>query len=197
MLAATGRPVESASEAMTAEKLDPRSAIVKSAVAQAYFYGRQYDEALAKADESLALNESFVPAHKTKRWIYQAMGNYDGAMSAFRKEYSYSGGTGDEPGWMIIKAQVEALGANRERALIDLNRAVEVPEVKNNPFAFAQEIAYAYNAFGEREKAFEWLEKAEASNNHGFNFLGADPRLSNLHDAPRFQKLLQKLQHKH
>jgi serine/threonine protein kinase/tetratricopeptide (TPR) repeat protein len=197
MLAATGRPVESASEALTAEKLDPRSPIVKTAVAQAYFYGRQYEEALAKADESLAINQSFVPAYKTKRWVYQAMGNYDGALAAFRKEYSYSGGTGDEPGWTIIKAQVEALGENRERALADLNRAVEITVVKNNPFAFAQEIAFAYNALGEREKGLDWLEKAEAANNHGFNFLGSDPRLANLHNESRFQNLLQKLQHKY
>jgi tetratricopeptide (TPR) repeat protein len=196
MLSATGRSDEAVSEAQTSENLDPRSPIVKTSYGQTYFYAGQYEKALAKADESLAINEGFVPAYKTKRWIYQVTGNYEAALATFRKEYSYSGGSGDEPGWMIIKAQVEALGANRESALGELNRIVEMPEIKNNPFAFAQEIAFAYNAFGETGKALDWLQKAEAANNHGFNFLGVDPRLRNLQNEQRFQALLQKLQGK-
>ena len=68
-----------------------------------------------------------------------------------------------------------------------------MPEVKNNPFSFAQEIALAFNALGDKENALSWLEKSDAANNHGFNFTSADPRLENLQMEPRFQALLNKL----
>ncbi len=194
-LSAMGRSTEAISEAQTAEQLDPNAPSIKSALGQAYFYGRQYEQGLIAADRALALDESFVPAHKTKRWIYQALGDADAAMNAFRKEYSYSGGNND-PGWTIIRSQIEAMNGNRQEILVNLKKAIETDEIKNNPFAFAEEIALAYNALGEREQALEWLEKSEASNNHSFNFVNADPRLENLHREPRFQMLAQKLHSK-
>ncbi|MGI8884740.1 MAG: tetratricopeptide repeat protein [Pyrinomonadaceae bacterium] len=192
-LSAMKRPTEAISEAQTADQLDPRSSAVKSALGQAYFYAGQYEEGLQTSEKAIALNEDFVPAHKTKRWIYQAMGNYEATLAAYRKEYSYSGGN-NEPGWTIIKSQVEALGGNRDKTLSDLKQAIETPEVKNNPFAYAEEIALAFNALGDKESALLWLEKADAANNHGFNFMNADPRLENLQNERRFQKLVKKLE---
>ncbi|HEY0657550.1 MAG TPA: hypothetical protein VGD05_03705, partial [Pyrinomonadaceae bacterium] len=191
-LSALKRPAEAISEAQTAERLDPRSSAVKSALCSTYFYARQYEQGLPACERAIALNEDFVPAHKTKRWIYQAMGNYEAALATYRREYSYSGGN-NEPGWAIIKSQVEALGENREKALSDLKLAIETPEVKNNPFAFAVEIALAFNALGDKESALFWLEKSEAADNHGFNFMAADPRLENLQNEPRFQALVKKM----
>ncbi|HEX8286888.1 MAG TPA: protein kinase [Pyrinomonadaceae bacterium] len=192
-LSAMKRPIEAISEAQTAEHLDPRSSAVKTALCMAHYYGRQYDQALTICEKSLALNEDFVPAHKTKRWIYLAMGKYQEALDSFRKEYSYSGGN-NEPGWTIIKSQVEALGSNRDKALSELKQAIETPTVKNNPYGYAEEVALAFNAFGDKENALLWLERAEAANNHGFNFIAAHPRFENLQNEPRFQALLKKLQ---
>jgi serine/threonine protein kinase/Tfp pilus assembly protein PilF len=188
-LSAMKRPTEAISEARTAERLDPLSSAVKTALCAAYYYGKQYEQALATCDKALALNQDFVPAHKTKRWIYLATGEYQPALDSFRKEYSYSGGN-NEPGWTIIKSQVEALGSNREKAVLELKQAIEAPEIKNNPFVYAEEIALAFNALGDRENALLWLEKAEAANNHGFNFIFAHPRFENLENEPRFQALL-------
>jgi serine/threonine protein kinase/tetratricopeptide (TPR) repeat protein len=192
-LSAMMRPVEAISEAQTAEQLDPRSPIAKTAVCSAYFYAKQFEQALAQCDKALELNEGFVPAHKIKRWTYQALGNHEAALNTYRKEYSYSGGN-NEPGWMILKTQVDALGGDRKKALEQLNQALDAPEVKNNHLAFAEEIALAFNALGEKEKALEWLEKAEIAGNHGFNFHGVDPRLANLQNEPRFQTLSKKIQ---
>lgn len=190
--AAMNNPTEAISEGNAAQQLDPLSPSIKAASAMTYFYNKQYQEALAEADKALKINSGFVPAHKVKRWIYQSMGNYEAAMNSFLRERSLSGGD-DSPGWFVTQAQVEALGDNRGEALEKLNKAVADVSIKNHPTAYAFEIALAYTAFGENQKALDWLEKAEAANNHSFNFLEVDSRLDALHTEPRYVALVKKL----
>ncbi|MCD9187456.1 MAG: protein kinase [Pyrinomonadaceae bacterium] len=194
-LMALNRPLDALSEAQTAEKLNPLAPITRTAVCMAYYYGRQYNEAIKECDAALTLNESFVPAHKTKRWIYTAMGDKDNSLAAYRKEYSYAGGN-NEPGWIPVRIQSESLFGKREELFAELEKAVLIDQVKNNPQAYAEEIALAYNLIGEKEKALSWLEKAEAAHNHKFNFIKSEPRFANLQNEPRFQALIKKLQTK-
>ena len=193
-LMALSRPLEAISETQIASQLNPRAPIIKTASCMAHYYAEQINESIAECDKALAINEGFVPAHKTKRWIYSLTKNHAEALASFRKEYTFSGGNDDEPGWNIVKAQIEALNGNPEKVRADLEKVIEIPVIKNNPFAFAEEIALAYNALGDKEKALFWLEKAEAANNHKFNFINAEPRFANLRNEPRFQALVKKLQ---
>jgi eukaryotic-like serine/threonine-protein kinase len=192
-LSAMNRPLEAIGEAQIAQRLDPRSLVIKTATGMAMFYNGQFNEALSECDKALELNPSFVPALKTKRWIYQAQGNYAGANDVFQKERSYSGGTPEDAGWNVIAIQVRTLGENSADVLADLNTVVAAPVVRTNPTAFAYEIALAYNGLNDPQKALDWLEKAEAARAHSFNFLEVDPRLANLRADPRFLRLLRKL----
>ncbi len=194
ILAAMNRPAEAVAEAETAQKLDPRSAVIKSATAMTYFFDGQFDKAAAECDAALAIDAGFVPAHKVKRWIYQATGNYDAAKTAFLNERNFAGGDGAEPGWIVIQSQVEALGNGREEVLAKLERAAASPSVANNPAAFAFEVALAYNALGAPEKSLAWLERAEAARAYSFNFLTVDRRLGNLRNDSRFVGLARKLE---
>jgi eukaryotic-like serine/threonine-protein kinase len=192
-LAAMNRPLEAIGEAQVAQRLDPRSLVIKSATGIAMFYNGQYDQAIIECDKALELNQAFVPALKTKRWIYQAKADHDGADEIFQRERSYSGGTAEDPGWNIIQIQIRALSEDQKAVLDDLNKAVTDPILTKNPKAFAYEIALAYNALHDDQKALDWLEKAEASRAHSFNFLEVDPRLANLRSDARFIRLLRKL----
>ncbi|HQU82371.1 MAG TPA: protein kinase [Pyrinomonadaceae bacterium] len=194
-LMALNRPLEAVSEAQASERLNPRAPITKTAVCMANYYAKQYEEGLKACDEAIAINDNFVPAYKTKRWIYTALGNYEKAQSAYQKEYTYYGGN-NEPGWMPVKIQVEALNGNNQQLIADLDKAVQNEQVKDNPHAYAEEIALAYNLLGDKDKALTWLEKAEVSKNHKFNFIKSEPRFANLQNEPRFQALLRKLENK-
>jgi hypothetical protein len=49
----------------------------------------------------------------------------------------------------------------------------------------------AYNAqIGNKDKAFEFLEKVYQRREYSINFIQVDPRLDNLHDDPRFAELV-------
>ncbi len=187
------RPVDAIAEIKTSEQLDPSSLIVKTALAMAYFNNKQYDKAIAECEKVLAINKDFIPAYRVLRWSYQMKNDYQSARFALQNELTFSGGEIDDPGWYMIIAQVESLNGDKKEIAEKLDKSVEQPIVKNSPSTFSYEIALAYNALGEREKALKWLETAEAKVDNGFVLLEVDPRLDNLRNEPQFQKLLNRL----
>ncbi|MGH7783980.1 MAG: tetratricopeptide repeat protein, partial [Candidatus Binatia bacterium] len=191
-LAGMNRPVEALTEAQTAQRLDPQSAAIKSATAIVYFMSGRNDDALAECDKALALSEGFVPALKVKRWTYSEMNAREEANEAFQKELSYSGGKITDPGWQVVQMQIASPNTNREENLKRLADATNVEPVRGNDYTFAFEIAIAYNNLGEPEKALDWLERAESANSHSFSYINVEPRLANLRDVPRFQRLTRK-----
>lgn len=193
LLMASNRPMEAIDEIKTAEQLDPRSLIVRTALGMMYVYDRQYDEALAECERVLAADAGFVPALRVKRWIYQLKKDYPAARNAFQQERSYSNGEDDHPGWFVIEAQVEALSQDKKEVMTRLDQAVADKRVKDHPATYAYETALAYHALGETEKALAWLKNAKKTSDNGIYMMGVDPRLENLKTEKRFQEIQQSL----
>jgi len=57
----------------------------------------------------------------------------------------------------------------------------------------AYQIAEAFAWRGNKDKAFEWLDRAYAQHDGGLSFMKSDPLLANLHEDPRYGPLLKKL----
>jgi tetratricopeptide (TPR) repeat protein len=187
------KPVDALTEIQTAERLDPRSLSVISAGAMVYYFDRQFSKALEQCDRVLSIDPQFVPALKVRRWTFQAMGNVIAAKSSFVEERDSMGGKSGDPGWQIIESQLVEPSDERETARRWLDDAVNSADIRDNDFTFAFEIALAYEHLGFRDKALDWLERAERSGNHSFNMAEVDSRLSELSREPRFVKLLEKL----
>jgi TolB-like protein/Tfp pilus assembly protein PilF len=195
-LIAMNRHEDALREIKTAQKLDPQSLIIQTAVGMVYFYARRFPEAVAECQKVLEKNAGFVPAHRVSRFIYQAQKNYPAALDAYRKQRSFFGSTDEnDPAWMMTRAQVEAVGGNRAEALALLERSLAAPHVSDNPQGFSYEIAIAFAEAGEKEKALEWLEKAFAARDRNIVYLAVEPALvDNLRDDARFAALVNKLQ---
>ncbi|HMJ07767.1 MAG TPA: hypothetical protein VK468_02100, partial [Pyrinomonadaceae bacterium] len=193
VLTAMGRYVEGLSEAQIAQRLDPRSPSIKAATAIVYFMSGQNAEALAECDKALAIDSSFVPALKVRRWVYSVAGDSRNAFDSFQKELTYSGGQTDDPGWKLIEMQLPNSGTDSKKASAEIEKATSQPIIQQNPAAFSYEAALAYNAHGATDKSLDWLERCEASDSYSFNLIAVDPRLANLRSEPRFQRLLGKL----
>ena len=190
-LAAMDKRDESIEQINLAMELEPRSAIIKTAAGLVYFYARQYDNALDVSKKSLEIDIGMVPAYKTMRVIYEATGNFQEAQSAYQKERTFRGNTDEnEPGWAMITAQVQAIGAKKTEALASLQKALDSKIVADNPKSYAYEIAVAYSLLDETEKAINWLEKAKEAKDHSFNFVLVDARLDKLRNDPRYLELV-------
>ena len=54
-------------------------------------------------------------------------------------------------------------------------------------------VAFIHAALGEKDEAFEWLEKAYEERDQGMLYLKVDPTLDPLRSDPRFQDLLRRM----
>ncbi len=187
-LAGMGDPLKALEEIRIAQWLDPSSLAIKAAAGMVLFFNGKYTEALNECDAALAVDQNFIPAIKVKRWIYSAQNDRSAAKATFAKEIAYSGGEADNPGWQIVQAQVE-----EPSYLPKLKQAALSGEIQERPFAYAFETALAFAALGDSDNAFKFLEAAERSRSHGFNFAAVDPRLEEMRKDPRVRRLLAKL----
>lgn len=53
--------------------------------------------------------------------------------------------------------------------------------------------ALVYSGLGEKDQAFEWLEKAYKAHSNGMSYLKVDPALDPLRSDPRFRDLLRRM----
>ena len=54
-------------------------------------------------------------------------------------------------------------------------------------------VALVYYGLGDKERAFDWLERAYRDRHEGVLFLGRDPLYDSLRSEPRFQDLVRRL----
>ncbi len=190
LLSAIRRHDEAIAEIKEAERLDPRSAIIKSAVGMIYAYAGRFDRALDECRRALDLDPGLYQAHRIMRWVYQSMGRYEDALAAHRKEMRSRSDVEEE--WLVVLAQLQAIGGKREEALLSLRQGIAtfspIREGDYHPF----EIAIAYELLGDRERALVWLAKSEAARSTNFNFVLVDPRLANIQSDQRFIELVKK-----
>jgi serine/threonine protein kinase/tetratricopeptide (TPR) repeat protein len=189
-LSAMRRHDEAITEIKEAERLDPRSAIIKAAAGMNYAYARRFDRALDECRRALELNPEMFQAHRIMRWVYQAMGRYDDAFAAYLKEKEFSDVTEEE--WLVVLAQLQALGGRREEAQVILKQGIATMKQIGEGDFRTFEIAIAYELLGDRDRALEWLAKSEAVRTTNFNYVLVEPRLDSIRSDPRFIRLVKK-----
>ncbi len=174
-----GRFDEAIAEAKRAQELDPLSLILNENVGDIYQLARRYDEAEAQLRKTLELDPNFSVARGTLARLYEAKGMYKEAL-----EQNLAGAP-PEIVAKVMKLYGEAGIQGVWRA--QLARMLEDPED-----ASPMSIAQLYVKLGDKDKAFEWLNKAVDRRGIGFTYLVADARFDNLRSDPRYITLLQR-----
>jgi len=183
-LSATGQHDEALREVRRAEELDPRSAIIATAVANVLYHARRFDEAIAQCRKALELDPGAVGAHVVMRWAYERLGRYDEAFAVFEKERAFAG---DTPTTRAKRAHVLAAAGRGEEARNILHGLLAD---RAQQWVTPYEIAVIYALLNDHDAALAWLERAEREHVVGFTFVQVDPHLDSLRDDPRFTRLL-------
>lgn len=92
-LSAMNRHEEAIAEVRRAQEIDPRSAVIATAVANVLYHARQFDEAIEQCQRALALDPGSVAAHVVLRWAYERKGLHDQAFTIYEKERAFAGNT--------------------------------------------------------------------------------------------------------
>src|SRR5581483_3705363 len=183
----SGRLDEALEEMLTAQSLDPVSAIIARDVAVIYYYRREFRAALEQCDHTIGLNPYFSPAFWTLGMIQEQHGDYEEAAAAFQRAIHLSP---ESPRMQAALGHLYAVSGRRKLALAVLKTLQELATTRYvSPFEFG----VIHFALGHIDEAFEWLNKACQDRCFELLSIKVDPRFDALQGDPRFSAIAEQL----
>jgi serine/threonine protein kinase/tetratricopeptide (TPR) repeat protein len=181
------RSDEAIKESGLALKLDPLSPLTNNQVAWTLLAAGEYGSAVEQWKRTLGLDPNLLEAHLWLSKAYWTRGLYSEAISEAQKAVSYSGGTPRYVagiGYALAAAGKRAEAHNIIDQLVRTSKSVSV-----SPYY----IAGIYSTLGEREQAFEWLEKAYQVRDYQISQIMIDPVFGGIRSDPRYADLLRRM----
>ena len=186
-LMAMGRHAEALGEMKKAEALDPLSPIIATFIGKAYYYARNNDEAIMRYEKVLDTDPEFRVARSFLIHSLEQAGRFDQAVAQAKIEAAQAGLGSDSA------ASLEhAYKAKGERGY--WKEVLRQVDGGKDPGAGSDlDIAAIYTKLGNKERAFDLLERAYAGRNMWLINLKVDPRFDDLRSDRRYADLLHRL----
>jgi serine/threonine protein kinase/tetratricopeptide (TPR) repeat protein len=182
-----GRHDESIKEIELARDLDPLSLIINANVGFMLYFAGRYDEALEQYMNTMEIDPNFAELHWYIGMAYEQKGMLDEAEKEFSRAITLSGGFTK---YFTSLAHAYAMAGKREEALKVID---ELRELSKQEYISPYHMASIYDALDEKDKAFEWLEKASEINDIWLSYLKVDPSFLKIRPDPRFKAFLEKV----
>jgi TolB-like protein/Flp pilus assembly protein TadD len=186
-LRAVGRLDQALREMKRAQELDPLSLAAGRDMGRIFRSMRQYDRAIDQYRKVLELDPNFPSVYLHLGMAYEQKGMYRQAVAAFEKARSLPGGN---PLILGALGHGYAVSGNRreaERLLKQLN------DLSTRRYTSPISTVLIYIGLGERDRAFEWLDRAYEDHDPWLTWLAVDPIFDTLRPDPRFGILLRKV----
>jgi serine/threonine-protein kinase len=184
-LAATGRFDQAIAEGKRAVELDPLSLIANGELGAIYGYARQYDQAIDQLHKTSELDRNWYLAHMILCQTYSFKGQFAEAILECQRARELN----DDPAVLAFLAHAYARSGKREEALKLIDRMHEVARQRYVP---AYSFAIASVGLGDKEQAFQWLERSLQDRGWEITFLKVDSNMDSLRSDPRFNDLVKR-----
>ncbi|MCI0602953.1 protein kinase [bacterium] len=184
-LAITGRTKEAIDEARLALELDPLSLSVTVVLGRQYYIARQFDSALNFFQKALEVDPQYGPAYAALGQVYVQMRRYDQGIAAIQKSIQLSPQTTD---YQAILAYAYAVSGKKEAAEL-LLKDLQGQDQYVSPVY----IAMIYTGLSDKDKAFEWLQKAHQEHSEYLSFVKVEPEFEPLRTDTRYMALIRSL----
>jgi DNA-binding winged helix-turn-helix (wHTH) protein/TolB-like protein/Flp pilus assembly protein TadD len=182
-----GRFDEALAERKLAEKFDPLNPNSIANVGWPLFFARRYDEAIEHFRRAIELEPNYVWGHIWIAEAYAEKGMYEEAINEVNKALSLSPGNTRA---LAVLGYVHALAGRRDEARKVLGQFEEMAKQKYVPPFF---FAMIHIGLGEKDQAFEWLEKAYQERHAHLINLKIQPVYDPLRADPRFDNLVRRV----
>jgi TolB-like protein/Flp pilus assembly protein TadD len=170
-----------------AVSLDPLSLIFNSMMGALYYFARRYDEAIEQSRRTLAMEPYFAEAHHMLGQVYEEKGMLTDAVAELEKAMMLSGDSRLEKAALGHAYAVSGRRAEAQKVLDELR------EESKQKYVPAYLIAEIYVGMGDKDRAFEWLERAYQQREGYLVLIKVTPRLDSLRSDPRFQHLVHRI----
>ena len=152
------------------------------------YYAGHADEAWEQFRVTLEMDPDFCAAHYALQLVYNGEGMYGDAVDGLEHIFLRMGATEEDIAAMRDAFETSGIEGVYRWSIGMWTRLSEHKYV--DPYNFA--VNYA--ALGDKDKAFEWLEKAyEQSSFLSIVWIRIDSRFESLRSDPRYPELLKKI----
>ena len=186
-LMALGRFDEALTEMNRAHDLNPVSPVMSLALGYRFYYARQAAPAIDQLQKTLTLEANFIPAHVYLARAYEQKNLYPEAIAEFHKALVLSEGDTNELGAL---GQGFAASHQAEEAKKILN---QLKERSQQTYVQPTWLAVIYIGLGEKDQAFDWLQKAYDDRSSWLVYLKVDPWFDGVRSDQRFIDLLRRV----
>ena len=155
---------------------------------QILLYARHYDQAIEQGRKA---NELFPHCcDGIIRLAYEEKGDSHHAISPLLELVKVSQDWPTRPVLLADLSHAYAVFGNKQEALRLLAELTQLSKRKDvGPWEFA----IVYTGLGDKDRAFEWLDKAYDQHSAGLAWIKAEPRMDPLRSDPRYKELLLRL----
>ncbi len=173
---------------LEAEALDPLSPITSYVATAAYLANDQIDEAIVEGQRTLQLDPNYFYLDSNLAAAYREKGNFAEAIALYTKaqEATHFPSSGLAITYARMGRQTEAR-----------NILAQLLKEREKRYVSAHSIAAVYVAFGEKEEAFRWLERAFAEHSGILQWIAFLPEFHALRPDARFTHLLRRISAPH
>src|SRR6202795_165536 len=182
-----GRFDEALAEINRAAELNPLSPALNLALGYRFYYAHQYPEAVAQIQKTLAMDATFVPAHVYLGRAYEQKGTYPEAIAEMRKALELSEGDTNELA-ALGHAYAMAHQVGEVKKVLD-----QLKERSQQTYVQPSLIAVIHAGLGDKNQAFDWLQKAFEDRSAGLLYLKVDPAFDSVRSDPKFIDLVHRV----
>jgi Tfp pilus assembly protein PilF len=186
-LMCVGRFDEAIAELKRAQELDPVSLPISANVGMVYHYARRYDEALEHYRKMVALDANYGLGRVYLGELHIARSAFPEAVAELRAAVQIMQGS---PLATASLALAYARSGDRTAAQALLE---EMLAERARGYYPASRIALVQMGLGDKDRAFEWLQRALEEKDLGMVFLKTNPLFDPLRPDPRFAGLLRQM----
>jgi eukaryotic-like serine/threonine-protein kinase len=186
-LAAMGRTDEAVEEGNRAAELEPFSISVSMHPGWINYLMRRYDAAIKLSQQNTKLYPNSFFVLRYQALAYEAQGKHEEAINLLERALS------NTPGSILLRTDLGhayAVAGRRKEALASLE---ELRQLSGQRHVSSFHLGLIYAGLGDKDRAFEMLNKAYTERAERLVWINVDPRFDKLRTDPRFINLLQRL----
>jgi len=182
-----GRNDEASKMINRAHELDPLSSVISVNISRVYQLQNNHTASIENSLKLIELDPNFAPAYQYLGLSYLKQGRSAEAITALKKAVELSGESSITLGDL---GYVYAATGKRTEALTLIKRLEDKYARKQ---AIGEYIAPVYAGLGDKDKAFEWLERDFQARDGKLPEIRWQLQFDSLRDDPRYKDLLKRL----
>ena len=186
-LTSTGQFDEAIQEMKRALDLEPTSLVMNTFWGATLYFAGRYDDAIEQCRKTIEMDSNFPVAHWHLGLAYEQKGMFDDAIGELQKAITLSGSS---PLMTAALGYAYAKASKRTEAKRILD---ELQKLSATRYVSSYELAAIYVGLGERELAFQSLERAYKERSFHLTNLKVRPEFAPLRTDPRFHDLVRRI----